>query len=91
VLVIGGLVARAAAEREAERVEGLMRSTFSASEESAAHFAGAIFGPLHSWIGYLTLAGLTAVVVSAVMMWLHHRALLTTPTRESPREPHHRS
>ncbi len=67
-LVVVGLIARVVAGREAVRIEGLVRSTFSASEESAAHFAGALFGPLHTWIGYLMLAGVAAVVVAGVMM-----------------------
>lgn len=71
--VIGGLIARAAAEREIARVEGLVRSAFSASEVSVSRFAGALFGPLDTWIGYLMLAGLTATVVGAAMLWRHRR------------------
>lgn len=68
-LALGGVIAQVAAEREIARVESLMRSTFMASEESAARFAGALFGPLNTWIGYLTLAGLIAMVVGAAMLW----------------------
>lgn len=68
-LAIGGVIARAVAARETERIESLMRSTFSASEESVAHFTGALFEPLSTWIGYLALAGLGAMLVGAALMW----------------------
>jgi hypothetical protein len=77
--VVGGVVARAAAEREIARVEGLMRSAFSASEESVARFAEALFGPLNAWIGYLTLAGLIATVVGAGVMWRHQSTGVLNP------------
>ncbi|MDO8879596.1 MAG: hypothetical protein Q7W44_02180 [Coriobacteriia bacterium] len=74
-LVVGGGIARVAAEQETVRIEALMRSAFSASEESAARFAGALFGPLDTWIDYLVLAGLAAVVVGmAAMMWRRRSA-----------------
>lgn len=72
-LFVGGVIARVAAERETARVEGLVRSAFSASEESVARLAGALFGPLDAWFGYLMLAGLFAMVVGAAMMWRHRR------------------
>ena len=68
-LAIGGVIAGAVTARETERIESLMRSTFSASDESVAHFAGALFEPLSTWIGYLALAGLAAMFVGAAMMW----------------------
>lgn len=66
---IGGVIAGAFAAKEAERIEGLMRSTFSASNDSVAHFAGTLFGPLSAWIGYLALAGLAALLVGVALMW----------------------
>lgn len=74
MLAIGGVIAWAGAARETERIESLMRSTFSASNESAAHFAGTLFGPLSTWIGYLALAGLAAMFVGAAMMWMSRSA-----------------
>ena len=68
-LAIGGAIAGAVAARETERIENLMRSTFSASEESVAHFAGTLFGPLSTWVEYLALAGLAALLVGVAMMW----------------------
>jgi hypothetical protein len=68
-LAIGGVIAGAVTARETERIESLMRSTFSASDESVAHFAGALFEPLSTWIGYLALAGLATMFVGAAMMW----------------------
>jgi hypothetical protein len=68
-LSIGGVIAGAVTARETERIESLMRSTFSASNESVAHFAGVLFEPLSTWIGYLALAGLAAMFVGAAMMW----------------------
>jgi hypothetical protein len=63
------VIAGAVTARETERIESLMRSTFSASNESVAHFAGVLFEPLSTWIGYLALAGLAAMFVGAAMMW----------------------
>ena len=74
MLAIGGVIAWAGVARETERIESLMRSTFSASNESAAHFAGTLFGPLSTWIGYLALAGLAAMFVGAAMMWMSRSA-----------------
>lgn len=66
---IGGVIAGALAAKETKRIEGLMRSTFSASNDSVAHFAGTLFGPLSAWIGYLALAGLAALLVGVALMW----------------------
>lgn len=74
MLAIGGVIAWAGVARETERIESLMRSTFSASNESAAHFAGTLFGPLSTWIGYLALAGLAAMFVGAAIMWMSRSA-----------------
>lgn len=68
-LAVGGVAAGTVAAQETARVESLMRSTFSASEESVAQFTGALFGPLSTWIGYLALAGLTAMFIGAAMTW----------------------
>lgn len=68
-LAIGGVIAGAVAARETGRIEDLMHSTFSASEESVAQFAAALFEPLSTWIGYLALAGLATMFVGAAMMW----------------------
>lgn len=73
-LAAGGVIAGTVAARETGRIESLMRSTFSASEESVAQFVGALFGPLSTWIGYLALAGLTAMLLGAAMMWRRRSA-----------------
>jgi hypothetical protein len=67
---VGGVIAGAAATREAGRIEDLMHSTFSASKESAAHFTATLFEPLTTWIGYLALAGLSAMLVGSAVMFL---------------------
>ncbi len=72
-IAAGGGIAWKMARAEAARIASLMQSTFSASHESASQFAGTLFGPLETWLGYLALAGVVVAALGAIVVWRHYR------------------
>lgn len=73
-LLASGSFAVLMARAEADRVESLIQSAFSASPASAARFTEAIFGPLEWWFGYLALVGGIAALLGALAAWRRTRA-----------------
>ncbi len=68
-LSAGGAVAWMMVRAEAARVATLMQSAFSASHQNATAFAGTLFGPLETWLGYLALAGVLVMALGAVAVF----------------------